>query len=73
MWQSKVLIPVLYVEFTMFAMEDIEIVFTRNRLRWLGRVSRMESNERPVKELLYVVLDKAKPELRSKVKIRRTR
>ena len=70
MWQSKVLIPVLYVE---FAMEDIEIVFTRNRLRWLGRVSRMESNERPVIELLYGVLDKARPKLRCKVMIRRSR
>ena len=32
--------------------EDIEIILTRNRFRWLGHVSRME-NDRPVKELLF--------------------
>lgn len=32
--------------------EDIELTLSRNRLRWLGHVSRMRS-ESPVKELLY--------------------
>ena len=38
-------------------MEDIEIILTRSRLRWLGHASRME-NGRPVKALLYGELDK---------------
>ena len=32
--------------------EDIEIVLVKNRLRWLGHVSRMD-DDRPVKSLLY--------------------
>lgn len=32
--------------------EDIEVMLTRNRMRWLGHVSRME-NDRPTKMLLY--------------------
>ena len=50
--------------------EDIEIILTRNRLRWLGHVSRME-NDRPVKELLFGELDNGtrslgRPKLRYK-------
>lgn len=32
--------------------EDIEVMLTRSRMRWLGHVSRME-NDRPTKALLY--------------------
>ena len=32
--------------------EDIEVMLTKNRMRWLGHVSRME-NDRPTKMLLY--------------------
>ena len=50
--------------------EDIEIILTRSRLRWLGHASRME-NGRPVKALLYGELDKGirpvgRPNLRYK-------
>ena len=50
--------------------EDIEIILTRNRLRWLGHVSRKE-NDRPVKELLLGELDNGtrslgRPKLRYK-------
>ena len=36
--------------------EDIEIILIKNRLRWLGHVSKMDNN-RPVKSLLYGELD----------------
>ena len=34
--------------------EDIEVLFVRNRLRWLGHVCRMDDN-RPQKQLLYPI------------------
>ena len=41
---------------TRSVVEDIEITLVRNRLRWLGHVTRMP-NERPVKALLYGELE----------------
>lgn len=40
-------------------MEDMEVKLVRNRLRWLGHVSRME-DERPVKVLLFGELNDGK-------------
>ena len=34
--------------------EDIEVLFVRSRLRWLGHVCRMDDN-RPQKQLLYPI------------------
>lgn len=50
--------------------EDIEIILTRNRLRWFGHVARM-NDDRPVKSLMYGELDKGsrsvgRPKLRYK-------
>ena len=50
--------------------EDIEVILVRNRLQWLGHVSRMD-DDRPVKSLLYGELESGtrpigRPKLRYK-------
>lgn len=44
---------------TRAGLEDMEVKLVRNRLRWLGHISRME-DERPVKVLLFGELNDGK-------------
>ena len=57
---------------TRAGLEDMEVKLVRNRLRWLGHVSRME-DERPVKVLLFGELnDSKRPFGRPKIRYKYT-